>query len=140
MIIIIYFSAILIIGLLSSKSSNNKDNYFFASRRITIIPFVATLVTTWYGGILSIGDFTATYGISTWISFGLFYYLAALIFSFYFAPKIQQLKISSLPSFFKTKLGKASSLLTSIIMLMISSPAPYIMIFCTIINHIYNIW
>ena len=139
MIIIIYFSAILIIGLLSSKSSNNKDNYFFASRRITIIPFVATLVTTWYGGILSIGDFTATYGISTWISFGLFYYLAALIFSFYFAPKIQQLKISSLPSFFKTKLGKASSLLTSIIMLMISSPAPYIMIFCIIISHIYKL-
>ena len=62
--IIFYFIVIILIGLYKTKSSSSED-YIFASRSITLPSFIATIVTTWYGGILEIGRFTYYNGIIT---------------------------------------------------------------------------
>ena len=76
-----YFILIIIIGLYKSSYKNDKD-YLFASRKMTLPSFIATIVTTWYGGILEIGNFSYNYGIVTWIIFGVYYYIAAIIYGF----------------------------------------------------------
>ena len=136
--ILTYLIFTLIVGLYFSKSST-QNNYLYSSRKLTLPSFIATLVTTWYGGILAVGDYVYINGIITWIVFCLFYYLAAIIYATFFAPNIIKYKINTLPSYFKDKLSKESAVFAGIILILLSSPAPYIMIFCTIINHIYNI-
>ena len=70
--IIAYLFLVLLVGLYNYKTSSSND-YLFASRKLTLPSFIATLVTTWYGSILVIGDYTYQNGIVTWVAFGLFY-------------------------------------------------------------------
>ena len=135
---LIYLFTILGVGLLSKKSSN-EDDYLFASRKLTLPAFIATFVTTWYGGILEIGRFTFENGIITWIIFGFFYYIAALLLLIFIAPKIHKNSINTIPGYFHINFGYIPGIISSIIILLLSSPAPYLMIFATIFNHVYDI-
>ncbi len=136
--IIGYFLIIYSIGLLK-KSKSNLNSFIFAGRKLTLPAFVATLVSTWYGGILEVGRFSFENGIITWIIFGLFYYIAAIIFAFLFAPKISKQNIKSIPSLFLEKYGKIPAIISIIIILLIASPAPYLKIFSVIILQFWNI-
>ena len=80
--ILTYLIFTLIVGLYFSKSST-QNNYLYSSRKLTLPSFIATLVTTWYGGILAVGDYVYVNGIITWIVFCLFYYLAAFIYAIF---------------------------------------------------------
>ena len=135
---LIYLFIILAVGLLSKKSTN-EDDYLFASRKLTLPGFIATFVTTWYGGILEIGRFTFENGIITWIIFGFFYYIAALLLLLFIAPKIHKNNINTIPGYFHRNFGYIPGIISSIIILLLSSPAPYLMIFATIFNHVYDI-
>ena len=136
--IYLYFILIIIIGLYKSNYKN-EDDYLFASRKITLPSFIATIVTTWYGGILEIGRFSYENGIITWIIFGLYYYVAAIIYGIYIGPKLYSNNINSIPEYFKKYYGDTIGKLISIIIIFISSPAPYIMILSTVLIHIFNI-
>ena len=135
---LIYLFTILGVGLLSKKSSN-EDDYLFASRKLTLPAFIATFVTTWYGGILEIGRFTFENGIITWIIFGFFYYIAAVLLLVFIAPRIHKNSINTIPGYFHINFGYIPGIISSIIILLLSSPAPYLMIFATIFNHVYDI-
>ena len=133
-----YFIIIFFIGLLNIRPKN-KDEYFYISRKLTLPSFVATLITTWYGGILEIGRFSYFNGIVTWLIFGLFYYISAIIFAFYIGPKIHKNNIKTIPEYFKKHYGKTSQKIASLILLLVSSPAPYLMILATLLSHIFQI-
>ena len=96
-IILLYVVGILTAGLIKRNSKKGESEYLLAGRRLTIIPFTASLVATWYGGILGIGEFTYQYGISNWVVMGLPYYIFASIFAFLFAKKIRQERIPMVP-------------------------------------------
>ena len=136
--IYLYFILIIIVGLYKSNYKN-EDDYLFASRKITLPSFIATIVTTWYGGILEIGRFSYENGIITWIIFGLYYYIAAIIYGIYIGPRLYSNNINSIPEYFKKYYGDTIGKLISIIIIFISSPAPYIMILSTVLIHIFNI-
>jgi len=85
--VLLYFLVTLGFGFYK-RSDKGINSFLFAGRKLTISALVATLVSTWYGGILEVGRFTYENGIVTWIIFGLFYYIAALLFVKYIAPKI----------------------------------------------------
>jgi len=133
-----YFIIIFIVGLYNSKNKDNND-YLYVSRKLTLPSFIATIVTTWYGGILEIGRFSYLNGIVTWIIFGFFYYISAIIFALYIGPKLHKNNIHSIPEYFRLTYGKIPQKITSIILILVSSPAPYLMILSTILIHIFNI-
>jgi solute:Na+ symporter, SSS family len=76
-LILVAAYALAILALARGRAAGGAADYLLAGRRLTLPAFVATLVTTWYGGILGIGEYAWRFGISTWVVFGLPYYLAA---------------------------------------------------------------
>jgi len=138
-VIVSYFIINLLIGFFSKNKYNDAPNYFFLSRKLTLPGFIASIVSTWYGGILAVGNFTYHNGLVTWIIFGLVYYIAAIIFLLFISSKIYQNNIQSIPEYFYKSSGSKASLITSVIILFISSPAPYILILMTLLEFIFDI-
>ena len=137
-IVIISIIAILYIGL-KTKSKPNSNSYLFAGRKLTLFPFVATLVSTWYGGILEIGRFSYENGIVTWLIFGFSYYIAAYIFSSFIAPKIITKNIQTIPVLIEKAYGKVAAIISIVLILFISSPAPYLKILSSIFQFLWPI-
>ena len=136
-LIIMYFATILIVGLYQKRSTNS--NFLYAGRKLTIPAFVATLVSTWYGGILELGRHSYVYGISTWLIFGLPYYIAAFIYARYILKHINLNTEDSIPSKFYNQYGKYPALLAVVLIFLLASPAPYLKMLSEILTYIFNI-
>ena len=97
-IIGLYLIGIFIFGH-SKKSANTGSaaDYMLGGRRLTLPAFVASLVATWYGGILGVGEYTFRYGISNWLVFGVPYYLAAFLFAMLLAAKARRTQFITIP-------------------------------------------
>ena len=138
LVLISYFIILITLGFSGRKSTEPSDanNYLLAGRKLSLPGFVVTLVSTWYGGIIGIGENTYLYGLQTWIIFGLPYYIFAIIFAFFVAGKINKLSTISLPDQFYQHYGKVPGMIGAIYVLILSSPAPYLLSIGIIVNHI----
>jgi len=125
-IIIFYFGAILFIGIKSGKNSVTKIDYLIASRKITLPAFVATLVSSFYGGILGVGEFTYRYGISSWFLNALPYYIFITFFAFFLASKIRKTRLVTIPEKLKSSYGKNVSIAGAVLIILLVTPAPYL--------------
>ena len=77
---------IFIIGLKNRIIENtNYVSFVLSGRTLSLPAFVATLVSTWYGGILGVAENTYYAGIQTWLIFGCPYYIFALLFAIFLA-------------------------------------------------------
>jgi len=139
-VVILYFIIVIGIGFYRSKiSSENSKNYILAGRKLSLPGFIATLVTTWYGGILGIGENTFNFGIQTWFIFGLPYYFFAILFAIFIAPRIRKLNFVSIPDQFHNRYGKTSGVVSAVFLLFLASPAPYILSIGILLEYIYGI-
>ena len=137
-VLISYLIAVVALGFSGKRSTKRRDatNYLLAGRRLSLPGFVVTLVSTWYGGIIGIGENTYLYGFQTWTIFGLPYYIFAIIFAFFVAGKINNLSTISLPDQFYQHYGKVPGVIGAVYILILSSPAPYLLSVGIIVNHI----
>ncbi|MBT5440345.1 MAG: hypothetical protein HOK88_03345, partial [Candidatus Marinimicrobia bacterium] len=127
-ILIIYLVALAILGFIRSNHSHkDPEAYLLAGRKLSLPGFVVTLVATWYGGILGMGENTFSFGVQTWFIFGLPYYIFALLFALFLAARINQAKYISLPDQFHNRYGKTAGVISAIYILALASPAPYIL-------------
>ncbi len=134
-VIISYFILILFIGFFTSKQKKtNKDDFILAGRKLTLPLFIATLVATWYGSILAVGEFVYNSGLVAWVCFGLPYYIAAALFGSMIASKIRKLGFSSIPEQIEYYYGKKAGIIASIVILAITIPAAYILMLGVIIQ------
>src|SRR5207249_12267570 len=67
-LILLYFGFLAAVWLRLLGRSSTAVEYLVAGRRVTLPAFVATVVATWYGGILGVGEYSYRYGISNWRS------------------------------------------------------------------------
>tara|TARA_B100002051_G_C16745441_1_gene647316 strand:+ start:6846 stop:8213 length:1368 start_codon:yes stop_codon:yes gene_type:complete len=137
-IILSFFFLVLFIGYFTT-SSKNVSEYIFTGRKLTVPALVATIVTTWYGGINEIGIETINNGIVVWLYFGFFYYLAALIYAFVVAPKIIRKKYDSIPLAIYKTYGKLPALISLFFFLLYLIPASYLLILGQLISEIFNL-
>ena len=136
-VIYIYLASLLWVGFYQKNIA--PKSFLYASRKLTVPAFVATLVSTWYGGILEIGRFSYINGISTWLVFGLFYYIAALIYALYISKHVSISNNDSIPSMFLKHYGKPSALLSILLIFLLASPAPYLKMLASILSYIWKI-
>ncbi len=140
LIILAYFLVVFSIGLLSGrKQDSSNEEYILLGRRLTLPGFVATLVTTWYGGILGVGEFTFRYGIVNLITQGLFFYIFAAVFGLFFARRVQKLELFTIPDILERSYSRPVALIGSVFTFLMVSPAPYILILGILLKVIFGI-
>ena len=138
LIVISFFIIIIIVGFSSNKNQSTTD-YIFSGRKLTIPALVATLVTTWYGGINEIGNQTIQNGIVVWVYFCFCYYIAAFLYAYFIAPKIINKNYSSIPITIYKSYGKIPGLISLITLLLFLIPAPYLLMLGQLISEIFTI-
>ena len=106
---------------------NNDSDFLLGNRSLTLPAFIATLVTTWYGGILGIGEFVYSYGISAWLILGIPYYIFAALFAVLIAGKVRAAGQFTIADILYFEYGPSVGVLGSIFLLFMTTPAPYIL-------------
>jgi len=124
-LVIVYFLVTFVIGIFSKKRGSVESDYLLASRSLTLPAFIFTLVATWYGGILGVGEFTFKYGISNWIVFGIPYYIFATLFALFLAKKIKHSNQTTIPDQFYNYFGKTAGLISAILIFILVIPGAY---------------
>lgn len=138
-VILIYFGSVLYVGFRSArKTQNSEEDFLLAGRSLTLPIFVMTLVSTWYGGILGVGEFSYRYGISNWIVQGVPYYIFAAIFAFFLAKKIRETNLYSIPDKLELAYDKKTALLGSVLTFILMTPAPYILMLSVFIQMLFG--
>lgn len=127
LIIASYLVLIIILSVFKNRSSGSEESFLLSGRSLTLPAFIATLVSTWYGGILGVGEFTWLYGVSQWFAMGLPYYLFALLFAVFLASKIRKNDAMSIPEAISNRYGNHSGDVSSVLIFLLTNPAPYIL-------------
>lgn len=127
-VIVAYFAAVVFVGFRAVRRAHGHiDEYLVAGRTLTLPVFVATLVSTWYGGILGVGEFSYRYGISNWFIFGVPYYFFAIIFAIFLAPRVNKARLHTIPDKLRETYGEPTARMGSFLTLLIVTPAPYVL-------------
>ncbi|MBX3008259.1 MAG: sodium:solute symporter family protein [Melioribacteraceae bacterium] len=140
LIIILFFLVLITIGFLASKNGeHDRESFLLNNRKVGLILFVITNVSTWYGGILGVGEFTYRYGILSWITQGLPYYLFAILFAYLFAEKIRNSVLITIPEKIEEVYGKKTAAVSSLLIFFLVQPAPYIYMVASLFSLILDI-
>lgn len=116
------------------KPTTGAVDYIVAGRRLTLPAFTASLVTTWYGGILGVGEYTWSYGISNWLVFGVPYYLYAGIFAFVLAARARRSEVLTLPDLLENRFGRPAALAGAGVLFVMTAPAAYVLMLGVLVN------
>jgi SSS family solute:Na+ symporter len=139
-LIILYFATVVFIGFRAvRKQKSGADDYLLASRTLTLPMFVATLVSTWYGGILGVGEYSYRFGISNWIVFGLPYYVFALFFALFLAKKVRATNLFTIPDKLEQAYDKRTAIAGGILTFFLVTPAAYVLMLGILAQLIFGI-
>jgi SSS family solute:Na+ symporter len=137
LVIIAYFFTVVFVGFRAARKAHGHiDEYLVAGRGLTLPIFIATLVSTWYGGILGVGEFSYRYGISNWFVFGVPYYFFAILFAIFLAPRVHKAKLHTIPDKLRESYGNGTATMGSFLTLFIVTPAPYVLMVGIIVEMI----
>ena len=137
-IILLFFFIVVAIGFIPRASSNNED-YLLSGRKVGLFLFVLTNVATWYGGILGVGEFSYRYGLVSWFTQGFPYYVFAIIFALFFAKKIRETSLFTIPDKIEKVYGKSLSIIAAVLIFILVSPAPYMLMLASLLSMIFNL-
>ncbi len=138
-IILLYFSAILFVGFRTAKkTTKNEEDFLLAGRSLTLPIFVMTLVSTWYGGILGVGEFYYRYGISSWVIQGVPYYFFAALFAMFLAKKIRATNFYSIPDKLEQSYDKKTATLGAFLTFILMTPAPYVLMLSVFLQMLFG--
>ena len=114
-------------------------DYLVAGRRVTLPALVATLVATWYGGILGVGEYSWRYGLANWLVFGVPYYLGALLFAFLFAKRARGVRLYTLPDLLDRAYGRGPALVGALAVFLVAQPAAYVLMLGTLFAAMFGL-
>lgn len=96
-------------------------------RQLTLPLFTGTLVATWYGGIFSVTEYAFEYGLYSWLTQGVFWYAAYLIFAFFLVKRIRETQARTMPDLLGRLFGPASGKLGAWLNLFNVLPVVYVL-------------
>jgi len=127
------FLLFIVLRLFRKPASGGAD-YIVAGRRLTLPAFTASLVTTWYGGILGVGEYTWSYGVSNWLVFGVPYYLYAGVFAIFLAAKARRSAVLTVPDLLERRFGRPTALAGAGVLFVMTAPAAYVLMIGVLVN------
>ena len=116
-----FFLTAILIGFIPKKEvQGDTTQYLLSGRKVGLIFFIMANVAAWYGGILGVGEFTYRYGLLSWVTQGLPYYIFAIIFAIFLAKKIRCASLFTIPDKLSAIYGKEVGILSSFLVFILS--------------------
>ncbi len=132
-VVYLLFLLFIVLRLFRGSASGAVD-YIVAGRRLTLPAFTASLVTTWYGGILGVGEYTWQYGVSNWLVFGVPYYLYAALFAIFLARRARRSEMLTVPDLLEHHYGRPAALAGASVLFVMTAPAAYVLMLGVLVN------
>jgi SSS family solute:Na+ symporter len=131
----VYLAATFVLGVRSSRRAREDEaDFLLAGRALTVPAFVVTLVATWYGGVLGVGEYSYVHGLSNWLVLGVPYYVGTLLFAILFAEKSRARNDATLPDILYETYGRAAGMLGAVTVLALSLPAAYLLMLAVLLR------
>ncbi len=121
------------------RPKNNVLDYLLMGRQLTLPLFVATLVATWYGGIFGVNEITFNYGIYNFVTQGVFWYAAYLIFAFFIAEKVARYQSVTLPDLAGSMFGPKAAKVAAVFTFFYITPVAYVLSLGLFLNMAFGI-
>lgn len=138
LIVAAYAIVLPVLGFKVARRRGDSEDYLLAGRTLTLPAFVMTLVTTWYGGILGVGEYTYRFGIANWFVFGLPYYVAALLFAFFLASKAREKAYVNLPDQLAATYGPRVARVGALVVFAAALPAAYVLMLGVLVSMLFG--
>jgi SSS family solute:Na+ symporter len=123
----LFIGGILALGFSAKLRDHSVLQYLVAGRNLAFVPFVATLVSTWYGGILGVGESVSFYGVGAWLLIGIPYYAFAVAYALWLAPKVRSADQISIPERLASRWGKGSGVTAGVLIFLLAIPAAHVL-------------
>lgn len=121
------------------EQKSDVTSFLLAGRQLSLPSFVATLVSTWYGGILGVGEYSYKFGISNWLVFGVPYYVAAAIFGLFIAKKARSFELVTIPHQLEKVYGKTVSIIGAVFVFIMTVPAAYVLMLAFLLKFLFSL-
>ena len=138
-LVVAYFGFLAAVWLRLLGRRTGAVDYLVAGRQVSLPAFVATLVTTWYGGILGVGEYSWRYGLANWIVFGVPYYIGALLFALVFARRSREAALYTVPDLLDRAYGRGPALMGALSIFIIAAPAAYVLMLGTLFAAMFGL-
>ena len=141
LVILAYVVALGGLALVRGRRRRGDDvaAYLAAGRAVSLPGFVMNLVASWYGGILGVGEYAYRHGVANWIVFGVPYYVAAVLFALFIAPRARGSRALTIPEQLRAAYGSRVATLGAVIVLAMTLPGAYALMAGTIVGEILSI-
>ena len=133
-IIVLFLAALLALGFSTRLRDSSLMQYLMAGRNLSIPMFVATLVCTWYGGILGMGESASYYGYGTWLMLGVPYYVFAAIYAIFLVNRVRGAAEISIPERLAQTYGRPMGLLGASLLFLLAVPSAHVLMLGTLIQ------
>jgi len=114
-------------------------DYVLAGRTLTLPFFVATLVPSFYGGVLGIGEFTWTHGLSNWLVMALPYYVFAAFYALFLAGRIRAKPGLTIADHIESAYGVKFAIFAALLVFILSSPADEFVMIGTLLSYFFGL-
>ncbi|MBX2977444.1 MAG: sodium:solute symporter family protein [Ignavibacteriaceae bacterium] len=138
-IIVIFFLIVAFIGFYFGRKAESENEFQLGGKNVGLLLFIVTNVSTWYGGILGVGEFSYRYGLTSWFTQGLPYYVFAFLFAILLSGKINVGGLYSIPQKFRVEYGDLVGKIAAIFIFFLVSPAPYFLMLSVIFQALFGV-
>jgi len=132
----LFLAAAVALGARARRGKGGLEDYVLASRALTLPQFVATLVPTFYGGVLGVGEFTWTSGLSNWTVMALPYYVFAALYAVFLAERVRLTPGLTIPDHLESAYGRGAALIGALLVFILASPADELLMAGTLLSHL----
>ena len=139
-VVLAYAAATIALGLRSGAGNGGRESDFLlAGRTLTIPAFVVTLVSTWYGGVLGVGEYSYLHGLSNWLVLGAPYYVGTALFAWLFAERARRSETTTVPDLLHAAYGRGAGAIGTAVVFVLSLPAAYVLMLGVILRRAFGI-
>lgn len=135
----LYVAALIAVAVVRGRRGRGGDDaasYLAAGRAVTLPGFVMNLVASWYGGVLGVGEYSYRYGVANWLVFGVPYYLTAVLFALWIAPRARRTRALTIPDQLRAAYGERTGMLGAVVLFAMTLPGAYVLMAGTIVAEV----
>ncbi len=132
-------AAALLLGARPPGAAAGLSDYVVAGRRLTLPLFVATLVPSFYGGVLGVGEFTWQNGLSNWLAMAFPYYVFAALYALFLAGRVRLKEGLTIPDHIESAYGRPAAAWSAFLVFWLASPADELLMLGTVASLLLGI-